>query len=68
MSLRLQTHPFSFFLVTLTRAKVEALEKKAAKAFDEAKVAIEARIEDFEERLKKSLKEFDKLLTGKELA
>lgn len=44
------------------KAKVDALEKKAAKAKGDTKVAIEARIADIKERSKKSLKEFKELM------
>jgi uncharacterized membrane protein len=42
------------------RAKVDALEKKAAKAKGDTKAAIEKRVADIKERAKKSSEEFDK--------
>ncbi|HTY74103.1 MAG TPA: DUF1269 domain-containing protein [Candidatus Nanoarchaeia archaeon] len=46
------------------KAKVEALEKKAAEAKGEAKATIEKRIAEIEERDQKSDEEFDKWLNG----
>jgi DNA anti-recombination protein RmuC len=42
------------------KARVKALEKKAAESKGEAKAAIEKRIADMNERLKKSSEDFDK--------
>ena len=49
------------------KAKVDALEKKAAKAKGEAKAKIEARIADIKESEKKSSEDFNKWLNGEEL-
>jgi len=46
------------------KAKVDALEKKAAKAKSDEKAAIEARIADIKERDKKAEAEFDKWWNG----
>ena len=46
------------------KAKVEALEKKAAKAKSDEKAAIEARIADIKERDRKADAEFDKWWNG----
>jgi len=50
-----------------TTAKVEALEKKAAKAKGEAKTKMEKRVADIKEREQKTLEEFDEWFNGDEL-
>jgi hypothetical protein len=51
-----------------TKAKVEALEKKAAKAKGEVKVTIERRIDEIKERDQKSSEDLGKWLNTEELA